>query len=299
MIDNPLVSVIIVTWNRKDDILDALNALVRQTYKNLEIIVVDNGSSDGTSNEIKKKYPNCNLIILSSNLGCEEGFNVGMVNSNGDILIFLDSDAYFEDDGIFKIIEKFKKNDQLGIIDPRIYNYYSKKIQNEPKNWPPSDKMFTGCAVGIRKTVIDKIGLRPKNFFIYASEADISIRALDAGFLIEHCEDIEAFHKESPVKRLSPKFYYYNTRNIIWLILKYYPIFSAIREILIHLCVNFTLSIKSFTVHYYIKGLVEGIIMAPQIIKNERKPLKKWYLGRIYPSFPELYKILNKKYCEK
>ena len=63
MIDNPLVSVIIVTWNRKDDILDALNALVRQTYKNLEIIVVDNGSSDGTSNEIKK-YPNCNLIIL-------------------------------------------------------------------------------------------------------------------------------------------------------------------------------------------------------------------------------------------
>ena len=108
MIDNPLVSVIIVTWNRKDDILDALNALVRQTYKNLEIIVVDNGSSDGTSNEIKKKYPNCNLIILSSNLGCEEGFNVGMVNSNGDILIFLDSDAYFEDDGIFKIIEKFK-----------------------------------------------------------------------------------------------------------------------------------------------------------------------------------------------
>ena len=81
-------------------------------------------------------------IILSSNLGCEEGFNVGMVNSNGDILIFLDSDAYFEDDGIFKIIEKFKKNDQLGIIDPRIYNYYSKKIQNEPKNWPPSDKMF-------------------------------------------------------------------------------------------------------------------------------------------------------------
>ena len=77
--------------------------------------------------------------------------------------------------------------------------------------------MFTGCAVGIRKTVIDKIGLRPKNFFTYASEADISIRALDAGFLIEHCEDIEAFHKESPVKRLSPKFYYYNTRNIIWL----------------------------------------------------------------------------------
>ena len=72
--NNPLVSVIIVTWNRKDDMLETLDALQNQTYSNLEVIIVDNGSSDGTADVIRKKYPNYKLIYLSSNVGCEEGF---------------------------------------------------------------------------------------------------------------------------------------------------------------------------------------------------------------------------------
>tara|TARA_B100001250_G_scaffold413928_1_gene449810 strand:+ start:382 stop:1293 length:912 start_codon:yes stop_codon:yes gene_type:complete len=290
--NQPLVSIIIVTWNRKEDILDALNAIDSQTYSNLEIVVVDNGSSDGTVEEIRRLYPGYKLVCLSSNVGCEEGFNVGIANSTGSILIFLDSDAFFEDNGIAKIVERFNKYPDLGIIDPRIYNYFSKEIQNEPKNWPPQDRMFTGCAVGIKKEVIDNTGLRPKNYFIYASEPDVCIRALDFGYKIQHFNDIVAYHKESPVKRFSSKFYYYNTRNILWLICKYYPIFPAIREVIFHLSINFLLSLKTMSLHYYFLGLFEGIFKLPYIIKNERRPLKRWYLGRVYPSLKQIIKIL-------
>ena len=294
--NQPLVSIIIVTWNRKEDILDALDAIKKQTYPNLEVIIVDNGSTDDTVKEIRKLYKDYQLICLPSNVGCEEGFNVGIVNATGSILIYLDSDAFFEDDGISKIVDKFNNNPSLGIIDPRIYNFYSKSIQNEPKNWPPSNRIFTGCAVGIRKEVIDNTGLRPKNYFIYASENDIAMRALDYGYKIEHFSDIVAYHKESPTKRLSPKFYYYSTRNCIWLICKYYPLLPALRELIYLLMLNLILSLKSFSLHYYFLGLFEGIFKLPIIIKNERQPLKKWYLGRLFPTIKEGVKILNKKY---
>ena len=296
--NNPLVSVIIVTWNRKDDMVETLESLQKQTYQNLEVVIVDNGSTDDTVQFIKSKYPDYKLICLSSNVGCEEGFNVGIVNATGSILIFLDSDAFFEDEGIHKIVNKFNENQSLGIIDPRIYNYFSNSIQNEPNNWPKDHTMFTGCAAGFKKEVFDSIGLRPSNYFIYASEPDICIRALDYGYKIEHCSDIVAYHKESPKKRLSPKFYYYNTRNVIWLIVKFYPFLPLIREMIYHLIINFILSLRTLSLHYYFLGMFEGLIKLPSVIKNERKPLKKWYLGRIYPSNMDLLKIIYNKFSK-
>ena len=296
--NNQLVSVIIVTWNRKDDILETLESLQRQTYSNLEVIIVDNGSSDGTVEEIRQLYPNYKLICLPSNVGCEEGFNIGIVNSTGSILVFLDSDAFFEDDGINKIVHKFNNDPSLGIVDPRIFNFFSKKIQNEPKNWPKHNR-FTGCAVGLKKELFDNVGLRPKNYFIYASEEDVGIRALDYGYKIQHFSNIVAYHKESPTTRLSSKFYYYNTRNVLWLICKHYPLLPAIREVIFHFTINFILSLKTLSLHYYFLGMIEGIFKLPLIIKNERKPLKKWYLGRIYPSGAQIIKIIIAKLGKK
>ena len=123
--NQPLVSIIIVTWNRKEEILDALEAIGKQSYNNIEVVVVDNGSSDGTIEEVRRLYKSYKLVCLPSNVGCEEGFNVGIVNSTGTILIYLDSDAFFEDEGIQKIVDKFNDNPSLGIVDPRIYNFFS------------------------------------------------------------------------------------------------------------------------------------------------------------------------------
>ena len=65
------------------------------------------------------------------------------------------------------------------------------------------------------------------------------------------------------------------------------------------LVINLSLSIKSFSIHYYLLGFLEGLIKLPIIIKNERKPLKRWYLGRLYPNISELLGILRKKYGKK
>ena len=80
-----LISIIIVNWNRIDDMRETLKSLESQTYRNYEIVVVDNGSTDGSENKLPLEFPKIHLISLDENLGCEEGFNIGMENSNGDI----------------------------------------------------------------------------------------------------------------------------------------------------------------------------------------------------------------------
>ena len=292
----PLVSIIIVNWNRIDDMLFTLDKISYETYQNLEVVIVDNGSDDGSRTEIPKKYPEHKYINLSSNLGCEEGYNVGVLNSNGEILIYLDSDAYIEKGGIEKMIDVFNDDINIGIIDPLIINYHTKLPQNGKKNkWPLDGTMFTGCAVAFKKEVIERIGLRPGNFYIYASEADVCIRALDAGFKIKHTESIIAFHKESPVKRISSAFFYYSTRNVIWLIFKYYPIIPAFIEIFKHLIWYFILAFKSRNIYQYFKGVINGFLGLPQIFQNERKVLKNWKRGRIYPPLDLIMKFLNIK----
>lgn len=288
-----LISIIILNWNRKSDIEDTLRGLRDQTYSNYEVIIIDNGSTDGSQQMIAQKFPEYRLINLPRNLGCEEGFNVGIVNANGSIIVFLDNDALLESDALERMINEFENDPSLGIIDPLILNYYSREITNAPQYWPL--KMFTGCAAAVRKEIFDKTGLRPEKYFIYASEPDVCIRALDAGYGIKHCPDIVAFHKESPEKRLSSKFYFYSTRNILWLIWKYYPFLPAINETLFHLMVNMIRSLRQMAFHYYLAGVLDAIIKAPVILYKKRKPLKNWKAGRVYPSYHQLADILRKK----
>ena len=93
-----LISIIIVNWNRIDDMRETLNSLESQTYRNYEIVVVDNGSTDDSKTKLPLEFPNIRLISVDKNLGCEEGFNIGMENSNGDIFFYLDSDASLDND---------------------------------------------------------------------------------------------------------------------------------------------------------------------------------------------------------
>ena len=98
LLRNPLVSIIIVNWNRCEDVLETLQKLTYSNYKNIEVILVDNGSTDNSPKVLLEKFPHINLIALPNNIGCEDGNNVGILNANGEFLIFLDSDADIEAD---------------------------------------------------------------------------------------------------------------------------------------------------------------------------------------------------------
>lgn len=289
-----LISVIIVNWNRLDDMNETLFSLRSQTYKDYEIVVVDNDSNDGSVEMIEKKYPHVKLVKSTNNLGCEGGFNLGMKNSTGDIFFYLDSDASLSENVLERVCEEFSRNPKLGILDPRIINPHNNLIINEPKYWPKKNH-FTGCAAAIRRSVIEKIGMRPAEYFIYTSEADLSLRTINADYTIEHFSDIVAFHRESPKKRLSSKFYYYYTRNGLWLIWKFYPFFPAVKETIIHLSYNFTKSLLALSPWHFFIGLFEGLRDFKKYSLNKRQPIKVYNDARLYPQVRTIISILFDK----
>jgi GT2 family glycosyltransferase len=298
LLRNPLVSIIIVNWNRCEDVLETLQKLTYSNYKNIEVILVDNGSTDNSPKVLLEKFPHINLIALPNNIGCEDGNNVGILNADGEFLIFLDSDADIEPNGISKILNVFEGDADIGIVEPRIIRPADNKILNEAKYWPKSNT-FTGCVVAFRASVFKEVGLRPGEFFLYSSEPEICLRVIEYGYKIVHCPDIIGHHRESPVARANKLFYYLATRNTIWLIWRHYPFMSAIYETIILLIVHFYRSIYHRAIHYFLWGVVISIYGFKSHVIGKRKPLKRFNEARVFPGFKMLTKIIFLKFMNK
>ncbi|MHA1409587.1 MAG: glycosyltransferase family 2 protein [Candidatus Odinarchaeia archaeon] len=128
-VNKPLVSVIVVTWNAKKYLKDCLNSILNSSYSNFEIIVVDNASFDGSIEMVEKYYPMAKIIKNSSNIGFNKGANKGAKIANGDILFFLNDDAFI-DENCLKEIATIAKNPQIGIIGCMMYFPDSKLVQS-------------------------------------------------------------------------------------------------------------------------------------------------------------------------
>src|SRR5262249_52132283 len=89
----PLISVVIVTWNRKNDVLETVRAVRSQAYENHQIVVVDNGSNDGTAEALRHADPAVDVVALPRNVGPAAGRTPGTDAAKGEIVFFLDSDA--------------------------------------------------------------------------------------------------------------------------------------------------------------------------------------------------------------
>lgn len=134
-LEMPLVSVIIPTYNRAGMVKIALMSVFRQSYKNIEILVVDDGSTDNTLEEVQKlRQTHDNLILLhKENGGCASARNMGLENARGDMLTFLDSDDQWEPYTIEKMVETLQINTAELVYSPSIEVYKNgRQVINQP-----------------------------------------------------------------------------------------------------------------------------------------------------------------------
>jgi len=227
--NDPLVSVVILSWNRKDDIFHTLSELRKQTYPDIEIIVVDNNSTDGTCEMVEDRFPEVKLIKLPRNIGIE-GYNIGFKNAKGEYIVVLDDDSYLEKDAIEKMISYFRENDNLGAIAFNIYKVTGNKEKILQDRYGLTKvgtefqvQSIIGSGAGFRADVLRKVGYYSPTFFLYENDADLSIKIYLEGYELKYCEDIIAYHKFSPSNRSSWRKKYYGQRNNLLMIYKYAP----------------------------------------------------------------------------
>jgi GT2 family glycosyltransferase len=285
-----MVSVVILTWNRKDDLIETVSELGRSSYAHKEIIVVDNGSIDGTQEAISEKFPDVIFIRLEKNIGIG-GYNVGMKKAKGKYIVLLDSDSFPDSKAIERMVSLFESDRSIGAVAFDVHN----SIVGSRESGVGSQKAFdlfkgkdvygyNGAGVGIRKECIEKAGYLFEPYFLYFNEQDHAFRILQTGYKIKFHSDIVAYHKTSVSSRLSNSAPYFYTRNLLWMIWRFYPIRYALSATILfffHASLS-TMQQRTFIYMKAIRDAVRGFTMVlsnrmvinEDIIKNARIPIR-------------------------
>ena len=279
---NPLVSVAILTWNRRDHLAKAINSVLHQAYRPVEIIVVDSASTDGTDELIRSDYPDVKSIRLHRNLGCPEGRNVALSNCSGEIIYALDDDGWLAEDTLEICVDRFKRYPQAGIVGCAILAPGEDPDLRKPDTW---HHVFSGGASAVRRQVLESAGYYPSDFYRQAEEGDLALRIFEQGFEILLCSSAVMFHELSPINRNDKLFVYYNVRNELYTIVRRYPLRYAFPAILQKIITWNYLGLRRWALHYSSAGVVSALSRLPQLLR-ERDPVsleavrKVWNLKR-------------------
>jgi GT2 family glycosyltransferase len=230
------VSIVAVSWNNKKDMQELLDSLVGQTYCDLEIIVVDNASTDGTLQAVKK-YPNVKVVALKKNYGLHAAFNYGVTKASGTIIVGTDQDCIIKDrNAVAKVAEAFAQNPKLGTLAFRVISQFSgEDMWDNPQHLKLGEPErgffslgFNGAGFAVPKKVLAQIGGYDEQFFIYHGEIDLTLRAVDVGYQSRYFPNVTVYHKA--VGHKQSEWYYRKTRrNYEWFLWKNFPFSEYVR----------------------------------------------------------------------
>lgn len=233
-----MVSIIILNYNGIDFLTKCLSSLSLSKYSNTEILVVDNGSTDGSQNIVRTKFPYIKLIENNKNMGFGSGNNIGIENSKGEFILFINNDVVLEPDCINLMVEKMIQEENIGIIGAKIYvGNLKETLQYAGGKIDPSgsgiligylEKDFGqydteknvdwvhGATFMVRRKVFSDVGFfDPIYYPIYHDEIDLCFRASIFRYEIRYLPPAKAYHFEDITSKKTYKTAFFRIRNTL------------------------------------------------------------------------------------
>jgi GT2 family glycosyltransferase len=283
------VSIVILSYNRRQLLRKLLSSLAHIKHSPHEIIVIDNGSEDLIAKDIKLEFPDIVVFEMDENVGAARGRNRGISESSGDIIITLDDDiSGIDDKSILKLIEIFKNDQKIAAVCFKILEAGG----DEAINWCHhygieefSDKTFvtneiSEGAVAFRKSALAMTGLYPDSYFISHEGADLACRMMNKGFRVIYCPDIIVQHFHSEIGRADWRRYYFDTRNLIWLVVRNYSFMYGFKRLSIGLLAMLVYSIRDGYIRYWLKGIFDGVV-GLKVEYKHRNPMTRGTLRMV------------------
>lgn len=224
------LSIVIVTWNAKEVLLDALESIEREILGRqdegcieVETLVVDNGSVDGSAEAVRERFAWAEVIALDENIGFAAGNNVGLRQAKGRYSVLLNSDTVVLPDALEHCVRYLDAHPEVGVVGPQLLNPDRSK-QNCIHNYPnlatelipkgiletlfprryPSKRYehtapipveaVLGACLFVRREVLDQVGPMPEDYFFFLEETDWCFRIAQAGWRIMHLPDAHVVH---------------------------------------------------------------------------------------------------------
>jgi GT2 family glycosyltransferase len=242
--DLPLASIIIPNWNGAHHLPVCLDSLRAQTYPRFEVILVDNGSSDGSQALVAEQYPEVRLLALETNLGLTGGNNAGFREAQGEILISLNNDTEADRGFVEALVTALTEQPQAGMAAAKMLLFdrrdtihsagdgygldgipFNRGVwQRDAGQYDEPGWIFGGCggAVAYRRAMLDEVGLFDESFFMYCEDVDLNWRSQLAGWRCWYTPMAVVYHKLSATGG-GPIASYHTGRNTLWVIAKNYP----------------------------------------------------------------------------
>ena len=255
-----MISVIVLNWNGKQHLKTCLSSLEKQIFRDFEIILVDNGSTDGSVDLVRELFPNIRLISLKTNLGFCAGNNVGIKSAKGDLIALLNNDTEVHPNWLEQLYEATQKSDagffaskmllfdKRDIIDSAGDEFHTSGFAAK-RGWLQPDgleydyeKIVFGACAGAalyRREMLTKIGLLDEDFFANGEDVDLSFRANLFGYMCLYVPTAKVYHKGGSTIGQTGNWFYLMRRNQIWIVIKNLPNQLLLKYILNILAYNF------------------------------------------------------------
>jgi GT2 family glycosyltransferase len=293
--NHPLVSAVVINFNGLVHLPELLDSLMAQSYPRLEVIVIDNGSTDASADFIRENYPQVKLFLIPKNVGHGEAFNIGMNQALGDLILHLDNDIVLGRHTVYQLAAAAQQRKQWAALAPKLKFYHNRAFINSmgnsihKRNWGSDnfiysvdmgqfdhiEQVFSACfgVVLINPEVVKKIGGLDSFYKAYYDDIDWCFRAQLLGYSIYTVPHTDIFHKFGGTMRKK----------------KYYRMVFPIGNRLYFVVKN--LEIKNMSV-FLLNYLLEDIKnMGTSLLKGQW--LLVWaYLrgyGRFFSSLPRIF----------
>jgi len=293
MNEEPLVSIIILNYNAGDLLLNCVKSIKKSAYNNLEILVVDNISSDKSQIKCKEKFPDIKLIQNDKNFGYCEGNNIGIRNAKGKFIVILNPDTIVEADWLKELFSAYNKYGE-GLYQPKHlslneksvfmsagnmfhmfgFGYAREKGKRDEKQFNKIEEIgyASGTCLFTSSSIFKKVGLLDPFIFLYHDDLDFGWRAAHLGIKSYYVPLSVIYHAESYSLKWNSEKYFWLERNRKYCLLTHYSkeTYSKLRP---------TLFLVDLIVwcFYISKGLILSKIRAEISIMRSRKKIQMKY----------------------
>jgi len=243
----PTISVIIPNWNGKDFLEDCLFAMRRQTFRDFETILVDNGSTDGSVEYVRKQFPEVTLLALPNNLGFTGGNIAGYAEARGSLITLLNNDTEAHPSWLDEIYKASQAYPGAGSFASKMmYFDQRERVENcgfdlgiegttvdlgrdelDGPEWARARKVFGACggAVAYRRRMLEEVGFLDPDFVMIYEDADLSFRAQLRGHECVYVPGAIVYHRyRVTISKAPSRQVYYSQRNIELVYLKNMPL---------------------------------------------------------------------------
>ena len=295
------IDIVIPNWNGKDLLRACLDSLRQQEYRDFSVIVVDNGSSDGSQELLATDFPEVKLISWPENRGFSVAVNAGVAAGSAPLVFLLNNDTELDPSCLQELAHAAETLPEADFFATKMLNYHDHSIldgagdaflrggvgyrlgtmERDSELYSTPRSVF-GCCAGAalyRRAMLEEIGCFDEDFFAYLEDVDLNLRANSRGKTCFYVPQAKVYHvgSASTGSKINDFTVSLSTRNNLNILLKNYPLSLLVRfapVILIYQFFWFCFVVKKRKLVAYCKGLWDFLVNVPQIYPKRKAMLR-------------------------